>query len=422
MLLLFLFSLALLVLQIQAQGTILVGTRTTVSTSADASLSYISYSTTVTVPTTSTYDGNLTTLTTQVNGTAIATATFLSGTRGEPNATGTSTSTQPTNTTPCNGYAEFCNRKYSNITMVAAHNSPFVQPNNVAANQDYGVIAQLNDGIRMVTGETQFNGAVMHYCHTSCNLLDAGPAELVFANITAWLNAHPFEVVTVLIVNSKYVPVTSYVPAITNSGLLKLAYTPPIIPMGLNDWPTLGDLILSNKRALIFMDYQANQTAVPYVMDQFSQLWETPFSPTDPTFPCTEQRPPGISKIQAESRMYLANHNLNTRIQAFGLDILVPDTVALNTTNAISGPSSLGQASSDCVASWDRPPNFLLVDYYNVGSGSVFEVAAKANNVTYTNKPCCGLNADVSSVGTTVCTNGASLVVFVALVVGFMMV
>lgn len=40
---------------------------------------------------------------------------------------------------------------------------------------------------------------------------------------------------------------------------------------------------------------------------------------------------------------------------------------------------------------WDRPPNFLLVDYYNWGkpNGSVFEVAAKANNVTW-NGDCCG--------------------------------
>jgi len=43
------------------------------------------------------------------------------------------------------------------------------------------------------------------------------------------------------------------------------------------------------------------------------------------------------------------------------------------------------------VATYNRPPNFLLVDYYNVGSGSVFEVAAKYNNVTY-NRPCCGNN------------------------------
>lgn len=44
---------------------------------------------------------------------------------------------------------------------------------------------------------------------------------------------------------------------------------------------------------------------------------------------------------------------------------------------------------------WNRPPNFLLVDYYNYGNfnGSVFEVAAKMNNVTYNNASCCGLTS-----------------------------
>lgn len=47
------------------------------------------------------------------------------------------------------------------------------------------------------------------------------------------------------------------------------------------------------------------------------------------------------------------------------------------------------------IADWNRPPNFLLVDYYNIGlphAGSVFEVAAKANGVTYT-RECCGAAA-----------------------------
>lgn len=44
------------------------------------------------------------------------------------------------------------------------------------------------------------------------------------------------------------------------------------------------------------------------------------------------------------------------------------------------------------VAAWPNPPNFLMVDYYNSGPspGSVFEVAAQHNNVTY-NRACCGL-------------------------------
>ena len=82
--------------------------------------------------------------------------TVLGGTQtlnGTANATMTasaSASESPVvNTQPCNGYPEFCARNYSNITVVAAHNSPFVQPGSVAANQALDVEAQLDDGIRM---------------------------------------------------------------------------------------------------------------------------------------------------------------------------------------------------------------------------------------------------------------------------------
>jgi hypothetical protein len=48
----------------------------------------------------------------------------------------------------CNGYAEFCDRKYSNVTYVVAHNSPFHRAHNAASNQDFDVTTQLDNGIR----------------------------------------------------------------------------------------------------------------------------------------------------------------------------------------------------------------------------------------------------------------------------------
>ncbi len=142
----------------------------------------------------------------------------------------------------------------------------------------------------------------------------------------------------------------------------------------------------------MFMDYMANQTEYPWLLDEFSQMWETPFDPVDNSFPCDVSRPPDISVADAKNRLSLINHNLNTQLSILGVDLLVPARTELNITNNATGTGSLGLGANNCLAQWGRPPNFLNVDYYNYGGfpGSVFEVAAQMNNVTYDRK-CCGV-------------------------------
>lgn len=320
---------------------------------------------------------------------------FLSGKSHSPTGSSTlnSTATTTSDTGPlptCNNYPELCDRKYGNITEVSAHNSPFVKANNAASNQDLDVTTQLNDGIRMLQGQMHFNGTIPHFCHTSCSVLDAGPITDYLGTVYNWVVKHPFDVVTILLENGDYEPVEKYVPFLEQTGLDQFAYTPPMIPMGINDWPPLSQFILTGKRVVFFMDYSANQTSVPWIMDQFSQLWETPFDPTDRSFPCTVQRPPDLSVEDAKTRMYLTNHNLNYDINILGNSLLVPNIPLLNVTNNVTGEGSLGASTADCEATWGYPPKFLNVDYYEAGNGSVFEVAATYNNVTY-NRPCCGI-------------------------------
>lgn len=98
--------------------------------------------------------GNQTTLASTSDSVTVlvgAAGTTTLGNSSMANATSTIATSLPTatNSQPCNNYPEFCPRKYSNITMIAAHNSPFVRKGNAASNQEYDVIAQLNDGVRM---------------------------------------------------------------------------------------------------------------------------------------------------------------------------------------------------------------------------------------------------------------------------------
>ncbi|KAI0474437.1 PLC-like phosphodiesterase [Xylaria cf. heliscus] len=325
-----------------------------------------------------------------LTGSAKTTTTNLSG-----NVTTTIAPTPaPTNTQACNNYVEFCTRRYSNITEVACHNSPFITPNNIAANQQYGVTQQLDDGIRFLQAQIQWpsNATEPHFCHTSCDILDAGPITDWLTTVKDWVAQHPFDVVTILLGNGNYSVPSLYVPYIEKSGITKYVYTPPYAPMNLTSWPTLTEMILGGQRVVMFMDYMANQTEYPWLLDEFSQVWESPFDPVDSSFPCDVQRPPNLAAPDANNRLSLINHNLNIELSVLGAELLVPARTELNITNNATGSGSLGLAADNCLAQWGRPPNFLNVDYYNYGGfpGSVFEVAAQMNNVTY-NRACCGV-------------------------------
>ncbi|KAK4236677.1 hypothetical protein C8A03DRAFT_45361 [Achaetomium macrosporum] len=334
---------------------------------------------------------------TYLTGSVTSSTTATTSGSGGGNATASSTSTappKPTNTRPCNNYPELCARKYSNITQVGCHNSPFVRSGSAAANQQYPVVDQLNDGVRFLQAQMQWptNGTVPHFCHTSCDLLDAGPITDWLRTVRDWVASHPYDVVTILLGNGNYSTPDKYVPFLQESGITQFVYTPSVVPMARDDWPTLAQMILSGQRVVLFLDYMANQTAYPWLLDEFSQMWETPFDPVDTAFPCTVQRPPGLSEQDARSRLYLMNHNLNVEVSLLGQAILVPAVSQLNVTNGVEGNGSLGMAANNCRADWGRAPNVLNVDYYNYGSypGSVFEVAARMNNVTYERRSCCG--------------------------------
>jgi len=123
------------------------------------------------------------------------------------------------------------------------------------------------------------------------------------------------------------------------------------------------------------MDAGADFTTVPHIIDEFTNVWETAFDLTDTTFDCNVNRTNG----DPSTEMFLINHFLDQII----LGQPAPDPDAANVTNGVSGTGSLGLQVQICAAANGRNPNFMLVDFYEFGGGSVFEVAATANGVTY---------------------------------------
>ncbi|KAF8078833.1 PLC-like phosphodiesterase [Lyophyllum atratum] len=278
--------------------------------------------------------------------------------------------------TVCNGHAELCERGYGTVSFVGAHDSYAVGVNNLAVNQDQDITTQLNDGIRMLQMQAHLESGVLRLCHTSCSLYDAGSLQDYLTTVKSWLDTNPNEVLSLLIVNIDNVPVAQYDTVFKAAGVDTLSFVPASASLPASSWPTLGSMIDSGKRLVTFLDNKADPTVAPYIIDEFSNIWETAFNVVDPAqFDCSVNRTHG----EPATQMSLINHFLDRLV----FNQPVPDVAKANITNSASGPGSLKAHVDTCVAINSRAPNFLLVDFYEFGGGSVFQVAADINKVTY---------------------------------------
>ena len=298
----------------------------------------------------------------------------------------------------CNNSPDLCARSYSNITHLGAHDSPFVangssSTNNLisftdAGNQDVNSTAQLAAGVRLLSAQVHSSNGEWHLCHTSCSLLDAGLLSTWLAGIKSWMDANPHDVVTLLLVNSDNASGEDIQKEYETAQITQYAYSPPSSTTALTTWPTLQDMISNNTRLVTFVASlsSSSNTAVPYLLDEFTFVFENPFNVTSlSNFSCTADRPASLqgqtSEAVSSGRLSLVNHFLDTNT---GFGIQVPDTGNITTTNGIKGTGSLGEASDTCTTTYGKKPNFLLVDYFS--RGSALEVVDGLNGISATNR------------------------------------
>ena len=75
-------------------------------------------------------------------------------------------------------------------------------------------------------------------------------------------------------VNIDDLPPTSFTSAFTSAGLNNHTYSPPSGAIPLTSWPTLGTLIDAGTTLVVFMDEEADFSSVPFIIDEFSNMWE----------------------------------------------------------------------------------------------------------------------------------------------------
>ena len=138
----------------------------------------------------------------------------------------------------------------------------------------------------------------MHFCHTSCvclsssfnpllvltlrqGLFDGGSVENYLTIVKKFLDANPSEVLTLVFTNPEGASVPNvWAPLFERTGIASMAFVPPQPVMTREDWPTLGSMINSGKRVVVFLDRGATEkgkgTVVPYILPQFKMVCVLP--------------------------------------------------------------------------------------------------------------------------------------------------
>lgn len=103
------------------------------------------------------------------------------------------------------------------------------------------------------------------------------------------------------------IPATTFDSILQSTGISSHAYTPDSASLTLNQWPTLGSLIDSGKNVVVFMNYKADFASVPYIIDEFSNMWEDAYDVTSVGWECAVNRSSGNSG----QMMFMVNHFLD---------------------------------------------------------------------------------------------------------------
>jgi hypothetical protein len=172
--------------------------------------------------------------------------------------------------------------------------------------------------------------------------------------IAEFLASNPHEVLTLIIQDA--ISVDETVAAFEAAGLTRHLHTQDLS----DDWPTLGEMIDRDERLVVFAE---NEGAPPaWYLNAFEAMQETPFLfLSEQDFSCEENRG------NLESSLFLMNHWVQR---------IAPDRADAVRVNAVD---VLVDRARQCERERGRRPNFLAVNFYNIGD--VVEAADVLNGV-----------------------------------------
>jgi hypothetical protein len=274
----------------------------------------------------------------------------------------------------CNGHAELCDHRYDKTVFAESHNAMSVSDLKwFGSHQDVDMTAQLDYGVRVLHIDTRYwetpettakfasslppnqQGIVLAavaganpvrpgvwLCHSLCRL---GALELdrALRQIRGWIRSHPDDVVTLDIENRTSDEDT--IAAFKRAKLVRYAFTPP--DPG-DPWPTLGEMLDSGKRLVVFVERQGGEPG--WFAKLYRYAMETPYTFRKASaFTCKANRG-GRNK-----QLFVMNHFITRAAPSRS------DAAAVNQVDAIV------KRARRCKDVRGQIPNFVQVNFSTLG-------------------------------------------------------
>ncbi len=261
----------------------------------------------------------------------------------------------------CNGSLDLCSKQYNEVAYLTTHNAfNSDQDGLLFPNQTYNIASQLNDGVRglMIDVYNDLFGTPVVY--HSIIALGYIPLSDIFNDIKIFLDNNPNEVITIIL--ECYVTTNDIEDEINQSGLSNYLYTHNAT------WPTLQNMIDNDNRLVIFSDVDDASSS----QDWYHYVWEyaveTHYSVGNINdFTCDFNRGDPLNDL------FIFNHFVTDATLGYGL---------YNESNDVNANPFFINRALNCQTQTNKFPNFVTVDYYELGEG--LAVVDQLNGVTST--------------------------------------
>ena len=249
----------------------------------------------------------------------------------------------------CNGSIDLCSKQYNEVACLTTHNAFNSDEDGLLfPNQTHNIASQLNDDVRalMIDVYDHFGTPTAYH---SVFMLGTIPLSDIFNDIKTFLDNNPNEVVTIIL--ECYVTANDIEDEINQSGLSSYLYT----HNNSIGWLTLQNMIDNDNRLVIFSDVDdasSSQNWYHYVWDYAAETHYSVGTIND--FTCDFNRGDPLNDL------FIFNHFVTDANLGYGL---------YNESNDVNANPFFITRAQNCQNQTNKFPNFVTVDYYELGDG-----------------------------------------------------